>query len=240
MADFKTHLGTASVVSMFSATVFYGSGSIEPQEVILYFCLGTFSGTLPDIDSDTSTALTNFFNFLAVFLAFLVLFVQIGSLSIIEMMIVWAAVFSLVRYGIFQIFTWYTVHRGLFHSIPAALVAGLLICVICNFLFKMSPMNAWMSGFFVSLGYISHLVLDEIYSIELSSARIKWTFGSACKFFNLDNWHYYVYLYICLITLFYLAPDSGAFFKQFTSGDFINGLTENFFPKNGWFSAFYP
>ncbi|MBF0452689.1 MAG: metal-dependent hydrolase [Candidatus Magnetomorum sp.] len=239
MADFKTHLGTASVVSMLSATVFYGSGTIGPQEVVLYFCLGTFSGTLPDIDSDTSTALKNFFNFLAVFLSFLVLFVRIGRLSIVEMMIIWAAVFSIVRYGVFQIFTWYTVHRGLFHSIPAALTWGLLIIVIGDLFFNMPPIRAWMSGFFVCLGYISHLVLDEIYSIEFSSARIKWTFGSACKLFNLDNWHYYVYLYIVLGILFYLAPDSGPFFNQFTSGTFVKGMTQNLFPKHGWFSAFY-
>ncbi|KPA17534.1 membrane-bound metal-dependent hydrolase [Candidatus Magnetomorum sp. HK-1] len=239
MADFKTHLGTASVVSMISATVFYGSGTISPQEVVLCFCLGTFSGTLPDIDSDTSTALKNFFNFLAVFLAFLFLFARIGYLSIIEMMILWAAIFSLVRYGLFKIFTWYTVHRGLFHSIPAAMASGLFVSLVCNFYFQMTPMRAWMCGFFVMLGYISHLVLDEIYSIELSSARIKWTFGSACKLFSLDNWHYYVYLYILVGVLFYLAPDSGPFFDQFTSGRFAQGFTQNFFPKKGWFSAFY-
>jgi len=239
MADFKTHLGTASVVSMLSATVFYGSGTITPQQVILYFCLGTFSGTLPDIDSDTSTALKNFFNFLGVLLAFLVLFSRIGRLSIIEMMIIWAGIFSLIRYGIFKIFTRYTVHRGIFHSIPAGLATGLVVCVIGNQFFHMTPINSWMSGFFACLGYISHLVLDEIYSIELSSARIKWTFGSACKFFSLDNWHYYVYVYVVVSILFYLTPDSKPFFGQFTDGTFIQGLTDNFFPENGWFSAFY-
>jgi len=239
MADFKTHLGTASVVSMISATVFYGSGTISPQEVVLYFCLGTFSGTLPDIDSDTSTALKNFFNFLAVFLSFLFLFARIGYLSIIEMMIIWAAIFSIVRYGLFQIFTWYTVHRGLFHSIPAAMASGLFVSVLCSYYFNMTPIRAWMCGFFVMIGYISHLVLDEVYSIELSSARIKWTFGSACKFFSLDNWHYYVYLYILVGILFYISPDSEPFFEQFTSGKFFQGMSQNLFPKNGWFSAFY-
>jgi membrane-bound metal-dependent hydrolase YbcI (DUF457 family) len=238
MADFNTHLGTASVVSMISTTVFYGAGTIGPQEFVYYFCLGTFSGTLPDIDSDTSTALKNFFNFLGVMLAFLVLFLRIGKLSILEMMFIWAAVFSIVRYGIFQIFTWYTVHRGLFHSIPSALAFGLIVGIICEQLFHLSPIKSWLGIFFVVVGYLSHLVLDEIYSIEFSSARIKWTFGSACKLISMDNWHFYVYLYSLIAILYYFAPDPKPFVDQFLDGTFMAAMSENFFPKNGWFSAF--
>jgi hypothetical protein len=238
MADFNTHLGTASVVSMITATIFYGAKTISPQEFVYYFCLGTFSGTLPDIDSDTSTALKNFFNFLGVMLAFLVLFLRIGKLSILEMMIIWATVFSIVRYGIIQIFTWYTVHRGIFHSIPAALATGLTVGIICDHFFHMSPMKSWLSIFFVTVGYLSHLILDEIYSIEFSSARIKWTFGSACKIVNLDNWHYYVYLYLLIAILFYFAPDSEQFIDQFRNGTFLDAMSKNVYPVNGWFSAF--
>jgi hypothetical protein len=238
MADFNTHLGTASVVSIVSATVFYGAGTIGPQAFVYFFCLGTFSGTLPDIDSDTSTALKNFFNFLGVMLAFLILFIRIGNLSILEMMLIWGAVFSIVRYGIFQIFTWYTVHRGLFHSIPAALASGLIAGIIGEQLFHLSPMNSWLSIFFVVEGYLSHLLLDEIYSIEFSSARIKWTFGSACKLISLDNWHYYVYLYVIIAILFYFAPAPDAFVSQFMDGTFMEAMSNNFYPKNGWFSAF--
>ncbi|ETR70216.1 MAG: hypothetical protein OMM_03400 [Candidatus Magnetoglobus multicellularis str. Araruama] len=238
MADFNTHLGTASVVSMLSATILYGANTIAPHEVIFYFCLGTFSGTLPDIDSDTSTALKNFFNFLGVLMAFLVLFTRMGRLSILEMMIIWAAVFSIVRYGIFQVFTWYTIHRGLFHSIPAALAFGLTVGIICDQFFHMSPMKSWISSFFVFVGYLSHLILDEIYSIEFSSARIKWTFGSACKLLSIDSWHYYIYLYLLVGVLFYIAPDAGPFFKQFTDGTFMAAMLENFYPDNGWFQAF--
>jgi len=238
MADFNTHLGTASVVSMISATIFYGAKTIGPQEFVYFFCLGTFSGTLPDIDSDTSTALKNFFNFLGVMFAFLVLFLRIGKLSILEMLIIWAAVFSIIRYGIFQIFTWYTVHRGIFHSIPAALIFGLLVGIICDQFFHMSAMKSWISIFFVIVGYLSHLVLDEIYSIEFSSARIKWTFGSACKIVSMDNWHYYVYLYLIIAILFYFSPDPKPFVDQFSNGSFFAAMLNNLYPVNGWFSAF--
>jgi len=238
MADFNTHLGTASVVSMISATVFYGAKTIGPEEFVFYFCLGTFSGTLPDIDSDTSTALKNFFNFLGVMLAFLVLFLRIGKLSILEMILIWAAVFSIVRYGIFQIFTWYTVHRGMFHSIPAAGASGLIVGIVCEHLFQMSPMKSWLSIFFVFVGYLSHLIIDEIYSIEFSSARIKWTFGSACKLFSMDNWYYYVYLYLLIVVLVYFAPNSKPFLDQFIDGTFFSEMSKNFFPSKGWFSAF--
>jgi len=239
MAGFNTHLGVAATASMLSATVFYGARVIGPQEVIYYFFLGTFSGTLPDIDSDTSTALKNFFNFLGVMLAFLVLFIRMDYLSILEMMIIWTAIFSLVRYGIFQIFTWYTVHRGLFHSVPAAVASGLIVSILCDFFLNLSPIKSWMSAFFVILGYLSHLVLDEIYSIEFSTARIKWTFGSACKFISMDNWHYYVYLYLLVVVLFYFSPDPSKIINLFTDGTLMQSMWHNFYPKQGWFSAFY-
>ena len=43
-----------------------------------------------------------------------------------------------------------------------------------------------MSGLFVSVGYVIHLVLDEIYSVDLTGARVKRSFGTALKADQLE------------------------------------------------------
>jgi hypothetical protein len=98
-----------------------------------------------------------------------------------------AAIYFGIRFGVAEIFNRYTVHRGMWHSIPAALIAALLALLICTCevleyrLFKAVAVFA---------GFLSHLILDEIYSIDLSGAkiRVKKSSGTALKLFGTNAW----------------------------------------------------
>ena len=62
-----------------------------------------------------------------------------------------------------EIFKRYTVHRGMWHSIPACLACGLLAFLIVagqDLAIRLFKAGA------VSLGFLSHLVLDEIWSLQ--------------------------------------------------------------------------
>jgi len=235
MADFKTHLGVASVISAFSSTVLMGAGITSPKEVILHFFLGSIGGSLPDIDADHSIALTNLFTFLAIMSAFTIILRFVMYLSIIEMLIIWAVAYSIIRFGLLKIFAKFTIHRGIFHSIPAAIFFGVLITIVCHRIFYFNDVQAWFCGFFVSLGYVSHLVLDELYSIEYSTGRIKWSFGSACKLIQLNYWHFYIYLYIAIILLVLIAPTPTLFLQKWIQGDMFRQIQNNFLPTHRWF-----
>jgi membrane-bound metal-dependent hydrolase YbcI (DUF457 family) len=80
----------------------------------------------------------------------------------------------------------YTVHRGMFHSIPAALVFG-----EAAFLLDGGD-NLGLRIFIaaaVSIGYLSHLVLDEIWSVEWSHGlHLKKSFGTALKLWGEGSW----------------------------------------------------
>ena len=47
------------------------------------------------------------------------------SFSTEQALVIVGAVYLVIRYGLSSAFKHYTVHRGMFHSIPAALIAGL-------------------------------------------------------------------------------------------------------------------
>ncbi len=63
----------------------------------------------------------------------------------------------------------------------------------------------------ISAGYIIHLLLDELYSVDLENRRVKKSVGTAFKFFsvssNIDAIKY-IFIYFILIALYMYAPDS--------------------------------
>ena len=89
----------------------------------------------------------------------------------------------MIRYVVSEVFKRLTVHRGMYHSIPAMLVAGL-----CVYLAYHSPDRniRVLLGCGVMLGFLSHLVLDEIYSVDWRGMKpkLKSSAGSAVKFFS--------------------------------------------------------
>ena len=40
---------------------------------------------------------------------------------------------------------------------------------------------AWLAGGFMAIGYLTHLILDEIYSVDVMDTRLKASFGTALK-----------------------------------------------------------
>ena len=76
MADFKTHLTVGcSAVGVASACLL-AADAAKPEQIILYFALGSAGASLPDIDSDSSTPLKITFHVLSLVIAFLATFSQ--------------------------------------------------------------------------------------------------------------------------------------------------------------------
>jgi hypothetical protein len=94
-----------------------------------------------------------------------------------------AGLYLAIRFGLARFLARYTVHRGMFHSIPAALIfAGLAFLFTgCSDL----TLRYYKAGA-VLLGYLSHLTLDEIFSVDLSGGRfrLKRSFGTALKWWG--------------------------------------------------------
>jgi len=97
------------------------------------------------------------------------------------------ATYLFVRFGIAQMIRKYTVHRGMFHSIPACLIFGGIAFLLSG----SAPIEIrCYKSVGVLLGFMSHLLLDEIYAVQWKGGRwrFKKSFGTALKLWSDDRW----------------------------------------------------
>lgn len=240
MADFKTHLIVASTLSGVLAIGTLVAGVATPKETLVYFAAGTIGGVLPDLDSDHALPVQILFGLLATVLAFLSVFVKAETYSIVELICVWAAVFFIIRYVPYRIFIHFTRHRGIFHSLLAALFFGLFSTAIAYHLFNLNTLTAWLTGCFVAIGYVIHLTLDEIYSVDVTGAKIKKSFGTALKFASA-NYKTTTALSVATVLVFFVAtPTLDTFLQTVGNGRIYASFHDRFLPKDRWFNISFP
>jgi len=219
LANFQTHFNVASFVSALGAGTMYYAGLIDKSEATLLFVGGIVGGILPDIDSDNSTPTKIMQYIFANLVSFFVLFKYIGEYPILNLIFIWIGSFSITMF-LFYLFNRFTTHRGMFHSIPAAFIFWFGFSLLFYYIFNYSYIISWYFGMFIFLGYITHLLLDEIYSVDLSGARLKKSFGTAFKLYNKDIKTTALF-YIIATLLFVLMPYKQNFIYSFTKFDII-------------------
>lgn len=186
VADFKTHITTSTMLGVGYGVIGYSYCQVPLPHCVVAGTLCGVAGMLPDLDSDSGIPIRETLCFVSVLIPTL-LWERFAQLGWPAEFIVFAAVllYLAIRFGLGPLFRKYTVHRGMWHSIPAALIAGLV-----TYLFGMSTdfgvrvFKAWA----VVLGFVSHLMLDEIYSVDWRGRRIKKSMGTAMKWFGPSLW----------------------------------------------------
>lgn len=213
MANFRTHLAVAAVVCTGIAGVLAGLGTVTFAQATMLAALGLFGGILPDIDSDNSSAINLVFNLVAVFFTILAFLVTYWSYDIVITLIACSLAFLLVRFPVRWIFAKFTVHRGVFHSILAAGMMGLIFTVAAD-ITAAGEVLSWYIGSFVTLGYLVHLLLDEVYSVDFSNVRIKRSFGTALKPISFKYPIGTLLFIFVSVGLFNLSPASNHFLES--------------------------
>jgi len=206
MADFKTHISVGLGVCGIAATVLHAAGLITTQEVVWLTTLGTIGSLLPDIDSDHSIPVKMSFTVIALMVSLSITNLCLSHFPFLLVCLFGVAAYIGVRYGCFYAFTQLTRHRGMIHSLPCGLWFGLL-CSSLFYQLQYPLIFAWLCGFFLTFGFLLHLLLDECYSVNLLGVSIKRSFGSAFKLFSVKYRLSSVFVYALLITTYYtLAP----------------------------------
>jgi hypothetical protein len=72
-------------------------------------------------------------------------------------------------------------HRGVFHSVPMGALLGLWGGILLHW-GGLRWREGLLLGLFLTLGFLSHLLLDELHSIQFRNRRVKRSFGTAFKF----------------------------------------------------------
>ena len=237
MANFTTHIAVGTVASGLLATVAMAADVVSPENLLTVALAGTLGSVLPDIDLKDSRPGQAIFSGLAVFLAFVVLFNVGWRYSIAEMWIIWIAVFLGVRYGAHYVFHRMSYHRGIYHSILAGVFFAFVTAIVFKHLFNKPSGVAWLAGAFMFIGYLVHLTLDEIYSVDVMDTRIKASFGTALKLWDGRRLDHSAMMAVAVVAVFFATPPSNVFVQEITSKQLWTDLRGRLLPKEKWFGV---
>lgn len=239
MANFTTHLVVGTVVSGSLATLTLAADVIAPQNLVAVTLAGSLGSVLPDIDLKDSRPSRIMFAGLAIFFSFAVLFHFASRLSIAEMWLLWLGTLIFVRYGLHTVFHRYAVHRGIWHSIAAGLVCAFATSIVFYYALGRPDGVAWLAGGFLFVGYLTHLILDEIYSVDVMGTYIKKSFGTALKLVDSRYKAASVAMVTAGVLLLFLVPPVATFAEGISSRSMWNGLQARLLPQDDrWFGVF--
>lgn len=184
MAGFHTHVATSTTIG-----VVYGTAGLmafdQPLTTsILAAGLCGVAGMIPDLDGDTGVPVREVLAAVAAAIPVLMLnCLETWGLGRESIVLAVAGIYLFVRFGIGGLFRKFTRHRGMWHSIPAAINVALITFLITSY----QEMDARIfKSAAVFLGFLSHLILDEIYSFDWKRFRMKESHGTALKLFSFN------------------------------------------------------
>ena len=214
MANFRGHITTSAALGV--AVGAFGVLRLQYDwgPVLLAAGLTTIGGMLPDLDSDSGIPVRELFGLAGILVPLLLTErLRRAGFTTEEQLVILGGIYLLVRYGVAEIFKRLTVHRGMFHSIPALFIAGLVVFLIhlpsAVPSATMGPDELRKRLYIATgtmIGFFSHLALDELFAVDLMGLvpRANKFAGSALKFMS-RSWSATLITYAILGVLAYLA-----------------------------------
>lgn len=220
-----------------TATALAMTEVVNSESVIGYFTIGVVGSLMPDIDSKSSIPIRLAYQIVSALASLLLVLHLARDYSLVELMIIGFIMYFVTRFVVFKAFSDFTVHRGLVHSIPGAAAFGLATGLVAHYGFGASDFAAWLASSFMALGFLVHLTMDELYSVDLLGQKIKRSFGSAVKFGDRSNLVGTVALYVIVGLLFSVSPSSENMVSFASDPQTYAVVFERLFPDGNWFEG---
>jgi membrane-bound metal-dependent hydrolase YbcI (DUF457 family) len=179
MANLRVHLLGAALTGTAVATASWLVLGIPPGPALAALVLTVVGGLLPDVDHDKAVPYRQTFEVLSAVIPAITapVLVRHGLPPGWTIPYV-AAVYLIVRFPVARLFMRVTVHRGILHSVPAALLAGTVTALALR---TYAIRERLALGAAITLGVVAHLVLDEAYAVDYTGRQLKQSFGTALK-----------------------------------------------------------
>jgi len=239
MANFNTHFTVAAGTAALVSATLLSMEVVTPVQAVVAFGLGTLGGLLPDVDSSHSTSIKVGFNVLSFLITVMLIFVKSSTYSLVEMVIVASLTFVGIRYVFLEFFRKISKHRGMFHTIPVAFIWGISVATMAQWLFDLNSLVSWVYGLMTTLGYFVHLILDELYSVDLGNRRMKKSSGTAMKlgmFKTKEQKIHTLLIYLAIPLLLLIAPSTDMLQSTLFSYEGWLSFKEIILPYDGkWF-----
>jgi hypothetical protein len=179
MASYRGHLLFSSALGAGYGALGVWQLSVPRGAALLGAGLTAAAGLLPDLDSASGVPQRVTFGLLGVVAPLLILRRMLrDNAPLDETLVLVGLAYVAIRYGLSHLFKHLTVHRGMFHSVPAMLIAGLSVFLLDHG--SSLPVRLFLAGG-VMIGFLSHLVLDELCSVDFMGMHLKKSAGSALK-----------------------------------------------------------
>jgi len=221
MANFKTHKNIGILSSVVAVPVMFYINEIihiftfNFETISLMIILNIIGSLFPDIDLKTSKP-TKILNATLIFLLSILYLLNIHFLinkfPDIDSKLLYAGVIIIpfiLSQIILMIVHSITYHRGVIHSIPFALILSIIIFKSLEALKGLNMPQVNFDSLIVAIGFLwgflTHLILDEVYSVDFRNRRIKSSAWTAFTFYSNKNPIAYLGLYIIL---FFLIKES--------------------------------
>ena len=230
MANFHTHITYAAAGAGLLSVLCLQIGLVDQRDALTLALIGTIGGILPDIDLQRSYPSRIMFSMLGIFVAFLMIFSLENDLSILELWLVGIGAFILIRFPLWQVFHHNTTHRGSVHSVMAALLATVSTTAISFHILGKDDFTSWLTGLFLFIGFILHLLLDEMYSVDFTNRRIKRSFGSALKLLDTRKEFKSALITGLTVAVWFITPDETRFWDTLTSVETYQVIAARFLP----------
>ncbi len=209
MAMFRQHISVGAVLATAGVilVLFYGLIT-DPILLAVLFIVCAVGSILPDVDSDSGLPFYLMFGAATLAFAGAALYYELAKQPANNYILVGVPLVALVFFWfvVGSVFKHCTHHRGIWHSIPALAIAATATYIV-SFYLGMPQQTALIFAAAAAAGFLSHLVLDEIYSeVNMDGSLFvpKRSLGTAVKLFS-DSHKVNVLTYLLLFGLVYMA-----------------------------------
>jgi len=180
---------------------------LSPKLVPLILIATIIGSFLPDLDSNQGIPLRILLKTFSIIGAIITVYIMFESQerSFIQTILYSILCGLFIYFIVGGVFKKITNHRGIFHSIPAAILSGLIALSFFN-LFIIDLELKIILSLAIGIGYLCHLVLDEMNSIvnlEGTPFVPNKSLGSALKLYS-KNWIPSIAVYTLIVLLAYM------------------------------------
>ena len=208
MASYKSHMAFGVITGFFWAVFLCSISMISifvAPPIFFATILGSF---LPDLDSDSGRPIKIILAVLSIISTAYTFFFLSRAYSDAILVIIFISLccYIFTYFIIGSIIKKMTHHRGMFHSIPAVILCFFISMYVLDML-GVSDFYMILFSLSLSIGYISHLILDETNSlVNLEGIPFipKKSLGTALKLYSKNiKVSVFVYLLIFLFSIKY-------------------------------------
>jgi len=209
MANYKQHLQFGIISSTIGSLVGYFAFQLTPIESGAALTIGVLASLAPDFDHPISTPGDLLCTWLGIIVpvGICLKFSDTQKLQLEHWITGLAIGYFFIKNFTSFLLDKLTVHRGMFHSLPA-----IFICGECIFLFfgHLSIQPRLTITIIAMSGYLTHLLADEIYSVDWNGKEIslKKSAGTALDLGSITKFPTWV-CYFLLGLLSYLSWHNG-------------------------------